>query len=68
MAYSNPAFFTSARAHGPETRNAALPLVNSAMELSPLIEVRSTLALASWEISWRGLDRALLADADVLGS
>ncbi len=45
-----PLFCTSGSAHGPETRNAALPLVNRAMELSPEIEERSTLALASSEI------------------
>ena len=51
MAYLMPLFCTSGRAHGPETRNAALPLVNRAMELSPLMEGRSTFSLASWEIS-----------------
>ena len=55
------------RAHGPETRNAALPLVNSAIELSPLIEVRSTFCLGQLGDLLGGLDRAVLADADVLG-
>ena len=50
MAYSMPLFLTSGSAHGPETRNAALPLVKRAIELSGLIEVRSTFCLPSSEI------------------